>query len=440
MSADRRGLVESSGRQPYRWFVLALLCLVYVLNFVDRQLLAILAKPIQDDLRISDGQLGLLGGLYFAIFYCVIAIPVAWLADRANRVRVLSIACALWSAATIACGLAGTYTQLAAARMAVGVGEAGGVPPSYSIIADYFPAGQRGRALGLFNLGPPIGQAIGVAFGAAIATQYDWRTAFMTIGAIGIAVSGMVWVTVREPRRGAQDQPIDLVETALTETVDDQPLSLADATRAFVTHPTLMLAALAAGTTQFVTYAILNFNVLFLMREKGMALEQVSIWYALVLGVAVSAGIYASGALTDRIGRRARSAYAWVPAAGLALALLPFAGFVAAPGWPVALAFLAGPLFFNFFYLTPVVALVQDVVPARQRTLASALLLLVMNLIGLGLGPTFLGLASDHFRSIGADNPLQLAFYSLIPFQLLAIVLFLTLARRLRRIEAGNTP
>src|SRR5215472_5271954 len=143
------------------WLVLGILCFVYVLNFLDRQLLAILAKPIQDSLHVTDGQLGLIGGLYFALFYCFISIPVGWIADRTSRVRVLSLACALWSAATMACGFAANYLQLVIARMAVGVGEAGGVPPSYAIISDYFPPGRRATALGIFNLGPPIGQALG---------------------------------------------------------------------------------------------------------------------------------------------------------------------------------------------------------------------------------------------------------------------------------------
>src|SRR6188768_2861845 len=163
--------VSLAAARPARgaWLVLAILCFVYVLNFLDRQLLSILAKPIQDELGVTDGQLGLIGGLYFALFYCILAIPVGWLADRTNRVRVLALACALWSAATAACGLSSNYPQLVAARMTVGIGEAGGVPPSYAIITDYFPPGQRGTALGLYNLGPPIGQALGVAFGASIA-------------------------------------------------------------------------------------------------------------------------------------------------------------------------------------------------------------------------------------------------------------------------------
>src|SRR6187402_2843058 len=167
------------------WLVLGILCFVYVLNFLDRQLLSILAKPIQDELGVTDGQLGMIGGLYFALFYCILAIPVGWLADRTNRVKVLSLACALWSAATAACGMASNYPQLVLARMTVGIGEAGGVPPSYAIISDYFPPGRRGTALSLFNLGPPIGLALGVAFGASIAAAYSWRSAFICLGAVG---------------------------------------------------------------------------------------------------------------------------------------------------------------------------------------------------------------------------------------------------------------
>ena len=218
------------------WVVLGMLCFVYVLNFLDRQLLAILAKPIQDTLHISDSQLGLISGLYFAFFYCFIAIPVGWLADKTNRVAVLSLACALWSAATIACGLAKTYPQLVVARMTVGIGEAGGVPPSYAIISDYFPPGRRGTALGIFNMGPPIGAALGIAFGASIAAAYSWRSAFVILGAIGLVAAVAVIVMVREPRRGGLDS-IKSQEVA-GKTSFWQTLAM------FFTRPTLMLASL----------------------------------------------------------------------------------------------------------------------------------------------------------------------------------------------------
>jgi predicted MFS family arabinose efflux permease len=187
---------------PRAWIALGMLILVYVLNFLSRQLPGILAKPIQDSLHVSDGQLGRIGGLYFALFYCCISIPVGWLADKTNRSRVLALACAIWSAATMCCGGAAGYLQFAIAYMTVGFGEAGGVPPSYSIISDYFPPGRRGRALGLYNIGPPIGAALGVAFGASIAAAFSWRYAFVWLGSFGLVAVIGILILVPEPRRG----------------------------------------------------------------------------------------------------------------------------------------------------------------------------------------------------------------------------------------------
>lgn len=410
------------------WSALGILCFVYVLNFLDRQLLSILAKPIQDDLGLADGQLGLISGLYFAVFYCVLAIPVGWLADRSNRVRVLSLACALWSAATVACGLASSYPQLVAARMAVGVGEAGGVPPSYAIVSDYFAPGTRGTALSIFNLGPPIGQALGVAFGASIAAAYDWRAAFVILGAVGIVAALIVLAFVREPVRGGLD-PRPAGEHAIASAKAE----FWPTCRRFFADPVLLWVSLACGATQFVTYAVLNFTTLFLMREKGMTLEEIAIYYALLIGIGIGAGMYVSGRLIDRFASRSKSAHGWLPAAALALAIPFFAGFVWAPTWPLALAFLAVPTFLNYFYLSPAVTLVQEEVRPHERVLAGALLLLVMNLIGLGFGPTYLGAASDYFRAAHPDNSLQLAFYTLIPFYVLAVALHLWLARILKR-------
>jgi MFS family permease len=416
------------------WFVLAILCFVYVLNFLDRQLLSILAKPIQDELGVTDGQLGLISGLYFAMFYCILAIPVGWLADRTNRVRVLSLACALWSAATAACGFAQSYPQLAAARMAVGIGEAGGVPPSYAIISDYFRPGTRGTAMGLFNLGPPIGSALGVAFGASIAAAYSWRDAFIWVGVIGVITAIVVWVFVREPQKGGLDVPVE-VQPQAEAAVEAAPVTKAgfmDTCRMYFANPVLRGMALACGATQFVTYALLNFATLFLMREKDMTLQEIAVWYALLLGISVSLGIFGSGWLIDRLGRRWKTAYAYLPAIGLVIAAPFFAAFVWAPSWPLALIFLSVPMALNYFYLSPAVTLVQEEVRPDQRVLSGALLLLVMNLIGLGLGPTFLGAASDFFRASHPDNSLQMAFYCLLPFYGLAILMFLGLARKIR--------
>jgi MFS family permease len=411
------------------WPVLAMLCFVYVLNFLDRQLLSILAKPIQDELGVSDGQLGLISGLYFALFYCLISIPVGWLADRTNRVRVLAIACGLWSAATMACGLSTNYPQLVLARMTVGVGEAGGVPPSYAIISDYFPPGRRGTALSLFNLGPPIGQALGVAFGAAIAAAYSWRAAFLILGAVGLVAALVTLLGVKEPVRGG----LDPRPAGVREPKDGGAPAFWPTVRMFFSTPALVLVALASAATQIVTYGAGNFTTLLLIREKGMTLEEVALFYAIVVAVGMGGGIAVSGRVIDRFTRRTKTAYALVPALTLTLAILPYLGFVWAPTWPLALVFLLGPTFLNYFYLSSAVALVQETVAPAQRVLSGALLLLVMNLIGMGVGPTFVGAVSDALRESHPHNSLQLAFYALTPVYGVAVVLFLVLARVLKR-------
>lgn len=406
------------------WIALGALWFIYVLNFLDRQLLSILAKPIQDTLHITDSQLGLLGGLYFAFFYCFIAIPVGWLADRTNRVAVLAIACGIWSAATMACGLSRNFGQLAVSRMTVGFGEAGGVPPSYAIITDYFPPGRRGMALGIYNLGPPIGAALGIAFGASVAAAFSWRAAFVVIGIVGLIAAAAVMFVIKEPKRGGLDP---------ANAVGAEKASFWGTVRMFFSRPALVLASAGSGVTQIITYGLGNFATLFLMREKGMTLQDVALWYALVVGVGMSGGIFVSGWLIDRFTRRSKRAYALLPAMSLAVAIPFYLAFVWAPTWPLALAFLIGPTFLNYFYLSSSVALVQAEVRPDQRVMSGALLLLVMNFVGMGLGPTIVGFASDFFRAAHPDNSLQIALYTLTPFYVAAIALFLWLAKVLGR-------
>jgi predicted MFS family arabinose efflux permease len=416
------------GQHPgRRGLVLGILCFVYVLNFLDRQLISILAKPIQDALQITDGQLGKLTGLYFAVFYCFIAIPIGWLADRTNRVRVLAIACALWSAATAACGMAGNYGQLVAARMAVGVGEAGGVPPSYAIISDYFPRERRGTALAIFNLGPPIGSALGVAFGASLAAAFDWRMPFYVIGGIGVATAMVVWLFVKEPRRGAYDV-LPLVPEA-----GAGPDRIWSIVARFFTNPILLLTSIASGAANFITYGLANFATLFLMREKGMDLGEVAVWYALVVAFGMGGGIYASGRLIDKFSARSKAAYAIIPGMSLLVAVPFFLGFVWAPRWELALAFLCVPMFLNSFFLTATVTFVQSEVRPDQRVISGALLLLVMNFVGLGFGPTFVGMASDFFAGRYGAHALQAALYALSPMYGIAALLFFGLAYLIKR-------
>jgi predicted MFS family arabinose efflux permease len=402
-----------------------MLCFVYVLNFLDRQLVSILAKPIQDTLHITDGQLGKLTGFYFALFYCFIAIPIGWLADRTSRTKVLSIACALWSGATAACGMAGSYGQLVAARMMVGVGEAGGVPPSYAIISDLFPRERRTTAMAIFNLGPPLGSALGIAFGAWLAVAFDWRIPFYVIGGIGVVTALAVYLVVREPKRGEADIVAAKREAA----------GFGATIARFFGNPVLLMASLASGAGNFITYGLLNFTTLFLMREKGMTLGEVAVWYALVVAIGMSAGIYASGRIVDRFAVRGKAAYATIPAISLLAALPFFLGFVWAPSWQLALVFLIVPLFLNSFFLSATVTFVQGEVPPERRVISGALLLLVMNFIGLGLGPTYVGMASDFFRPTQGAHALQAAYYALAPMYLIGAALFLLLARLIRRHE-----
>jgi predicted MFS family arabinose efflux permease len=370
----------------------------------------------------------MLSGIYFALFYSVFAIPVGWFADRSSRVGVLSFACALWSVATMACGRAMTYPQLALARMSVGLGEAGGVPPSYAIISDYFPPGTRGTALSLYNLGPPIGMALGVAFGASIAAAYDWRLAFICMGAVGIATALVVLLFVREPQRGGLD-----VKRAGEPSAAPAKAPFWPTCRMFFSRPVLLRLSVATGITQIMTYATLNFTALFLMREKGMTLKEVAVYYALAVGISVCAGMYTSGRLIDRLTARSKTAYAYLPAVAHLVAIPFFVGFVWAPTWRLALAFLTVPMFLNYFYLSPAVTLVQEEVRPNERVLSGALLLLVMNLVGIGVGPTYLGAVSEWLKPTHPANSLQLAFYTLVPIYVLAVLCFVWLARALKR-------
>ncbi len=406
--------------------VLATLTFVYVLNFLDRQLLGFLAKPIKDSLQITDGQLGLIGGFYFACFYCFIAIPVGWFADRTNRVSVLALACGIWSGATAACGLAANYGQLVAARMVVGFGEAGGVPPSYAIITDTFPPGKRGLAFGIYNFGPPAGAALGIAFGGWIAIAYGWREAFITIGIIGIVTAVLVRIILRDPPRGGLDVGAD----GVVPVYEKAPFWAT--TKMFFTNPVLLLASFGSGATQFVTYGLGNFAVLFLMESKGMTLAQVSVWYALAVLIGMGGSMIISGKVLDALVKKSRTGYAMAPAISLVIAMPFYIAFVWAPGWELALALLVVVMLFNYVYLSASVALVQEEVKPNQRVLSGALLLLVMNFIGLGLGPTYVGAASDWLKAQDYQDTLQLALYSITPFYLIAIWLFLWLARVLR--------
>ena len=412
----------------YRWVVVATLCVVYSFNYLDRQFLSVLAEPVKRSLHLSDTQLGLLTGLMFALFYTAFGIPVAALADRSHRTRIIAGACALWSLFTAACGFAGSFTTLAIARIGVGVGEAGGSPPAYSIIADYFAPAHRGRALAVYSLGVPLGSMFGAATGGWIAARFGWRAAFVSLGIAGLLLAPLVLAVVREPVRGRLDGSASLAARP----------SIFTAIGAFLGRPKLLLTAIAAGLTAFVGYAAQSWAPAFLMREKGMTLGEVALWYSLTIGISGVVGTWLSGVLVDRLGARRPAAYALIPGAAILLCLPFFLGFVFAPGWQAAIGFVGATSVLGIVYLPAALAVIQNSVPATQRATSGALLLFVLNLIGLGGGPLFVGALSDHFRPRFGVHALQLALLALGPVFVLAFICQLAAAWFMQRERGGQ--
>ena len=416
----------------YRYVCVGILALAYTFNFLDRQILSLLAEPVRKDLHLSDTQLGMLTGFAFALFYTLFGVPIAWFADRSHRVRIVALACACWSLCSAAGGLAGNFLQLAAARMGVGIGEAGGTTPSYAIISDYFPPKERGKALALYSLGIPFGIAIGAALGGGVAAHYGWRAAFFAVGLPGLAVALLILIVVREPVRGAQDGPPSTHEIA--------PAQFGQVVRMFFANPVLRWTALAAGLGAFAGYGSSNWVPAFLMRHQHMTLTEIATVYSVCVGVAVGFGTWFSGYLADRLSRRDPRAYAMIPFWG-SLVALPFAvaGYLA-PTWQFSMACLTVSGASAILYLAPALAVVQNIVPAQARSTSAALLLLVINLIGLGGGPVFTGVLSDLFKPRFGVDSLQMALLCGAPVLLLVMGACLMAARAIGRAARAGAP
>ena len=411
----------------YRYVVVALLAVVYTFNFMDRQILSTLAEPIRKDLGFSDTQLGALGGLTFALFYTTFGIPVAWMSDRFRRVWIMAAACATWSVFTAGCGLARNFTQLAFSRIMVGVGEAGGSPPSYALISDYFPPKERGTGLALYSLGVPLGSMLGAALGAYVAADDGWRTAFFVVGLPGVVLALVMLLVVREPPRGGLDP---VLEGAAGHAAAPPALKVI---ASFFANRTLLCVAIASGLSAFVGYAMLNWNAPLLIRVKHMSLKEVAAYYSLVLGATGVVGTFMAGWLADKLSQRDRRWYSWIPVIAFSLSLPALAGLIWAPTWQIALMFIAVPALLNNMYLAPALAVVQNAVPPGQRTMAGAILLFVLNLVGLGGGPIFLGRISDVAKPAYGDHSLLVGYAALAPMIVIAIIAHLVAANSIAR-------
>jgi len=390
--ADTPGAKAAPTLSPsYVQGALWLLLLIYTLNFVDRQIVGILAEDIKRDLQLTDGQLGLLGGLAFALFYTVLGIPIARLAERGNRVGIIAVALAVWSGFTALCGVAANFAQMLAFRIGVGVGEAGCTPPAHSLISDYVPPERRASALALYSMGVPLGTMVGFGVGALIAAQWGWRATFFIVGLPGIALALVTWLVLKEPRRLA---------LASTASAPASPkASFGDALKELSALPSYWFAVLAATVISFLGYGHAYFFGGFLSRAYGMGLEERGVALALMIGIAGAIGTWAGGAMADRAAKRDTRAYMTVPAAAFVIGAPFFYLGMFSPTAYVALAFLAIPTALNSMWYGPVYATVQGLVKPHTRATAVAIMFFIINLVGLGLGPTTVGFFSDMFAA-----------------------------------------
>jgi len=408
--------------RAYSLYVLILLTLVYITNFVDRIVLGILVGPIKAELALSDSQLGLLGGTAFALFYTALGIPVGWWADRASRVRIMTAALVCWSLFTALTGSAGSFLTLFLARLGVGVGEAGGVAPAYALIADYFRPGWRARALGCFSLGVPIGSALAYLLGGYLTTVFSWRAVFIWLGGAGLLIAPLLLLTVREPERGRLDA---------APAAGAAPLALV--WRTLAAKPAFWLLSLGAGCGSLMGYGLLFWLPSFFIRSDGLSVLQASRLLGALLLFGGVPGILLGSYLADRVGMRDRRAYALVPAVAFLCILPCYALGTSLPMGPAAFVCFLLPAALQLVWLGPVITAVQQLVPATMRSLASAIFLFINNLLGLGLGALIIGFTSDQLAARFGSAALRYAILGGTVFYLLAAGLFLAAARRLPR-------
>lgn len=380
---------QGFGTKSYRAYVLFAILVIYTFNFIDRILLGVLQEGIKDDLHVNDLELGLLGGPYFAVLYTLAGIPIARFAERHNRISIIAIGAAVWSVMTAACGVAANFAQLAAARIGVGIGEAACSPPAQSVISDYFPAHRRATALAIYGLGIPIGTMIAALGGGWLVGHMNWRFAFLALGAPGLIAALLFKLTVREPPRAGPSIRYSFSETLKT----------------LAAKPTFWHVAIAGAMMAFVGYSTSQFIVSFLVRNYELGAtpqaEQATASYALglVSGVSVGLGTFLGGFLCDRFSPRFPRIYALLPCVAVAIALPLNLISVSQTSFPLAAGFLMAGAVFQYMYLGPMFAVMQTISPVRMRNTAVAMLLLVVNLVGYGLGPPTLGALSDFFAN-----------------------------------------
>lgn len=419
----------STGR-IYRTYVLILLTGVYTFNFIDRQIIGILSPAIKEDLGLADWQLGILKGFAFAVLYTTLGIPIARLADRANRVTIISIALALWSGFTAISGACQSFIQLALARVGVGIGEAGGSPPAHSLISDYYPKETRAGALAVYAMGIPIGVAFAFLAGGWVEDTFGWRTAFVVVGLPGVVMALLLKFTVREPPRGGQEPesradefktlrvevaggPVEraiwflckgLPEKARAATFNETAV-IWRAAKYLLSIPTYRAVVIGATAISFSTYANGTWIVDFYARSHAeFPRIQVYFWLGIISGTAYAAGTFLGGFVVDKLAARSRKMYGYVPAIALLANAPLFLIVLWHPNPVVSLVFQIPVQIAIGFYLGPSFALAQTLAPVSVRALSTAVFFFILNMIALGFGPTTAGVVSSLLMAVFTEE------------------------------------
>ncbi|MVM30007.1 MFS transporter [Spirosoma sp. HMF4905] len=406
----------------YRNYVLMMLTLVYVFNFVDRQLLVILQESIKKELHLSDTQLGLLSGFTFALFYVTLGIPIARLADKTNRRNIVAASLGLWSIMTACSGLVRNFFQLLLARIGVGVGEAGGSPPAHAMISDYFPPEKRSTALSIYSTGIYFGILTGFLMGGYLNQHLGWRTAFFVVGLPGIIFSVLFYALVREPRRGATDlNPALAIESP----------SLREVLKRLYATKTFVYLALATGLHVFCLYGVNNWAPSFLSRLHGMKNSEIGALLGPIFGIGGAVGSYAGGLLTDYFGKTDKSRYLKIPAYAIIISIPCVTGALFLQNTTYSLICLGLTASLQSLYLGPSIAVSHSLVPPSMRSLTSAILFFVLNLVGLGFGPLTVGVISDWLAPSLGNESLRWAMSIVIVISFGSTTLFLIAANKL---------
>ena len=403
-----------------RRYALGVLVVVYTFNFIDRQILAILLPAIKAEFAVGDKVLGFLAGPAFAILYATLGIPIAFLADRSNRRNLIALALAIWSGMTALSGMASNMVQLVLARIGVGIGEAGCSPPAHSMIADYYPPESRSTAMGLYTLGISGGIMIAYVAGGWVAENIGWRQAFFIVGVPGLVLALIVRFTIQEPVRGTSENRSDS---------GDRP-GLIAVSKFLLSRRSFLHMATGAGLASFSGYAFLSFYPSFLIRSFSMSLSTIGVYLGLILGIAGGLGFAGGGFIADKIGQKShRLALRAIAISLIGAWVFTFPVYLASSAQD-SLMFFVVPAIFSNVYLATTFAQTQSLVPLRMRAVASALILFLINIVGLGLGPLLAGILSDYLSHSYGNESLR--------YSLLIIGAVLTPWTALHYFMAGN--